>query len=98
MLQGGNQYWMLSKQGEVRRDDACLDFTGREVVLFSCHGGGGNQDWSYNHDSSSLKHSVSKKCLTLSEKRDQLLMQACEQDNQRQRWKFQNYNASLALS
>ncbi|WAQ94377.1 GALT5-like protein [Mya arenaria] len=28
--QGGNQYWMLSKNGEIRRDDGCLDFSGGE--------------------------------------------------------------------
>nr|KAG5704807.1 hypothetical protein BaRGS_015190 [Batillaria attramentaria] len=27
--QGGNQYWMLSKSGEIRRDDGCLDYSGR---------------------------------------------------------------------
>ena len=29
--QGGNQYWLLSKKGELRRDDACLDFGGKDV-------------------------------------------------------------------
>ena len=41
---------MLSKEGEIRRDDACLDFAGRDVILFTCHGGKGNQEWSYDHD------------------------------------------------
>ena len=29
--QGGNQYWLLSKKGELRRDEACLDYGGKEV-------------------------------------------------------------------
>ena len=29
--QGGNQYWMLSKEGEIRRDEACFDYSGKEV-------------------------------------------------------------------
>lgn len=37
------QYWMLSKAGEIRRDEACLDFSGTEVVLYPCHGSKGNQ-------------------------------------------------------
>lgn len=41
--QGGNQYWLWSKQGEIRRDDSCLDFTGSEVILYPCHGARGNQ-------------------------------------------------------
>ena len=44
--QGGNQYWLLSKEGELRRDEACLDFGGEEVrgaisvshiISISCH-------------------------------------------------------------
>ena len=31
--QGGNQYWLLSKEGELRRDEACLDFGGEEVIM-----------------------------------------------------------------
>ena len=34
---------MLSKAGEIRRDEACLDFAGVDVVLYPCHGGKGNQ-------------------------------------------------------
>lgn len=34
---------MLSKTGEIRRDGACLDYAGKDVVLFSCHGSKGNQ-------------------------------------------------------
>lgn len=46
--QGGNQYWMLSKMGEVRRDDGCLDFSGgSDVIIYPCHGQKGNQEWVY---------------------------------------------------
>lgn len=34
---------MLSKAGEIRRDEACLDYSGNEVVLYPCHGSKGNQ-------------------------------------------------------
>ena len=39
--QGGNQYWMLSKTGEIRRDEACLDYAGSDVILYPCHGSKG---------------------------------------------------------
>lgn len=46
--QGGNQYWMLSKAGEIRRDDGCLDYSGgAEVIIYPCHGQKGNQEWNY---------------------------------------------------
>ena len=41
IFQGGNQYWMLSKTGEIRRDEACLDYAGSEVILYPCHGSKG---------------------------------------------------------
>lgn len=34
---------MLSKTGEIRRDEACLDYSGSDVVLYPCHGSKGNQ-------------------------------------------------------
>ena len=40
--QGGNQYWMLSKTGEIRRDESCLDYAGADVILYPCHGSKGN--------------------------------------------------------
>ena len=39
--QGGNQYWMFSKTGEIRRDEACLDYAGTDVILYPCHGSKG---------------------------------------------------------
>lgn len=42
------QYWMLSKIGEIRRDESCLDYAGLDVILYPCHGSKGNQYWSYN--------------------------------------------------
>ena len=42
------QYWMLSKTGEIRRDESCLDYSGTDVILYPCHGSKGNQQWTYN--------------------------------------------------
>ncbi|MCP9258749.1 Polypeptide N-acetylgalactosaminyltransferase 5 [Dirofilaria immitis] len=44
---GGNQYWMLSKDGEIRRDDSCIDYAGTDVMVYPCHGMKGNQEWKY---------------------------------------------------
>ena len=40
---------MLSKTGEIRRDEACLDYAGSDVILYPCHGSKGNQFWTYDH-------------------------------------------------
>lgn len=34
---------MFSKAGEIRRDEACLDFSGTDIILYPCHGSKGNQ-------------------------------------------------------
>lgn len=39
---------MLSKEGEIRRDEACMDYAGSDVILYPCHGSKGNQYWEYN--------------------------------------------------
>lgn len=39
---------MLSKAGEIRRDEACLDYSGGDVVLYPCHGSKGNQVYFFN--------------------------------------------------
>lgn len=41
---------MLSKDGEIRRDESCVDFAGKDVMIFPCHGMKGNQEWRYDHE------------------------------------------------
>jgi len=96
--QGGNQYWMFSKTGEIRRDDACLDYAGgvQNIILFSCHGGKGNQNWEYHHDTQTIRHPNTHKCLTLAENKEKLLMEKCDSNEERQRWRFGSYNSTLA--
>jgi len=38
----------MSDAGEIRRDEACIDYTGSGTVnMYMCHGQGGNQKWQY---------------------------------------------------
>jgi len=92
--QGGNQYWMLSKTGEIRRDESCLDYAGAGVILYPCHGSKGNQYWIYEHETETLKHGSSKLCLTISKTKDKLTMESCVDGNVRQRWRYQNFDQS----
>jgi len=90
--QGGNQYWMLSKNGEIRRDEACLDYAGSQIILYPCHGSKGNQLWVYNDKTQTLKHGSSHRCLAITSSRDELVMEQCDQFERRQKWKFGKYN------
>ncbi|XP_025410647.1 putative polypeptide N-acetylgalactosaminyltransferase 9 isoform X2 [Sipha flava] len=94
--QGGNQYWMLSKIGEIRRDESCLDYAGLDVILYPCHGSKGNQYWSYDPHSKQLRHGSSRKCLAINDTKDKLLMEECDVTLPKQMWQFENYNATLA--
>ncbi|XP_059086114.1 putative polypeptide N-acetylgalactosaminyltransferase 9 isoform X1 [Tigriopus californicus] len=93
---GGNQYWMLSKEGEIRRDEACLDYAGSEVILYPCHGSKGNQFWEYNHQTQTMRHGSSRKCLAIGPNKDKLLMEICDPTEKRQRWKFGSWNSEKA--
>ncbi|XP_056008170.1 polypeptide N-acetylgalactosaminyltransferase 5-like isoform X1 [Ostrea edulis] len=75
--QGGNQYWMLSKNGEIRRDDGCLDYSGGEsVIVYPCHGQKGNQEWQYREDNS-IYHANTQKCMEVSVDGQKLTMKTC---------------------
>lgn len=93
--QGGNQYWLWSKNGEIRRDEECLDFNGQEVILYPCHGARGNQWWVYDPHSQMLKHAVSNKCLTVDNNKQKLLMEPCQDSNTRLKWAVQNFKEEL---
>jgi polypeptide N-acetylgalactosaminyltransferase len=94
--QGGNQYWMYSKDGEIRRDESCVDFAGKDVMIFPCHGMKGNQEWKYNHKLHQLLHVVTGKCLEMSKDGARLQMSPCDTENIYQNWTFKDYNESKA--
>jgi polypeptide N-acetylgalactosaminyltransferase len=95
-LQGGNQYWMYSKDGEIRRDESCVDFAGKDVMIFPCHGMKGNQEWKYNHKNHQLLHVVTGKCLEMTKDGARLLMSPCDSENAYQNWTFKDYNEDKA--
>lgn len=90
--QGGNQFWMLSKTGEIRRDDVCLDYAGKDVVLYQCHGSKGNQQWIYNPQTHRIEHGSSGRCMGISDDRQKVTMESCNSDSERLHWRFDNYN------
>lgn len=84
--QGGNQFWLMSPGGEIRRDTKCWD-VGPEpghVTLLDCHGSKGNQYFIYTPDDE-IKHG--ERCLEISEDKKSLLIAYCDQ-SAKQKWKF----------
>lgn len=84
--QGGNQYWLLSLEGEIRRDEGCMDWTGKgDVTMYKCHGMHGNQQWMYTPDGL-LVHKLTSKCISTSADGQSLLMVACQASDDHQVW------------
>jgi len=96
--QGGNQYWMLSKMSEMRRDEKCLDYAGGasqlgvkdRIMVFTCHGQGGNQKWKMN-ESNLIQHE-SGFCIEMLEDKASIVMQRCDAKNPRQVWRWKSRN------
>ncbi|CAK9300062.1 unnamed protein product [Gordionus sp. m RMFG-2023] len=95
--QGGNQYWMLSKDGEIRRDDMCLDYAGKSPVLFDCHSQKGNQYWVYNPIKKSIEHVNSKLCLEMNLDGIRLAMEKCN-NSPHQQWDLEKYKIGNKIS
>ncbi|XP_057380465.1 putative polypeptide N-acetylgalactosaminyltransferase 9 isoform X3 [Daphnia carinata] len=95
--QGGNQFWLYSKTGEIRRDEACLDYAGSDVILYPCHGAKGNQYWEYDPETNFVQHGSSKNCLAISEDKKKITVEKCSEDNPRVKWKFEKFEATKKL-
>ncbi|XP_074659676.1 polypeptide N-acetylgalactosaminyltransferase 5-like [Tubulanus polymorphus] len=83
--QGGNQFWLLSKNGEIRRDEKCVDLSEKGLLIFICHGTKGNQEWNYRQDQR-LEHVATGKCLEMGDDKNVLLANKCDESNDRQVW------------
>ncbi len=86
---------MLSKNGEIRRDEHCFDYAlGRsgkgqpdKIFTYNCHSQGGNQHWQVN-DLGQIVHD-SGLCIEMDASRVKIYMQECDANNERQIWKWQ---------
>lgn len=88
----GNQYFLMSKTFEIRREDKCLDYAGGQgelkkpakILSISCHSMQGNQMWTYENDV--LRH-ASGFCIELSSTNDkEIYMNTCDPTNPNQKW------------
>ncbi|CAL1274073.1 unnamed protein product [Larinioides sclopetarius] len=87
---GLGEYWMFSNEGEIKRDEACLDYSGGDVILYPCHGAGGNQMWIYDPNLHTIQQTSSRKCMELAPDKQSVLMALCS-GSPRQKWLVQNY-------
>ena len=55
----------------------------------------GNQYWQYEHETHTLRHGASRRCLAINSKKDKLVMEECNTKGARLRWEVQNYNQTV---
>ncbi|KAI3388253.1 hypothetical protein SNEBB_000694 [Seison nebaliae] len=92
---GGNQFWMLSKDGEIRRDEGCIDYAGGsnekgkkdKVIVYTCHSMKGNQHWEYRNNGL-LYHPASQLCLEMTNDQRHIQMNDCNEMERRQHFSW----------
>ncbi|KAH8850307.1 polypeptide N-acetylgalactosaminyltransferase 9 [Schistosoma japonicum] len=84
--QGGNQFWLLSSENEIRRDDYCFDsgIQKYSIGLYHCHGSHGNQEFTYEKDDT-IRHQG--QCLEVDIKNSSVRFAECS-GSLKQKWKF----------
>jgi polypeptide N-acetylgalactosaminyltransferase len=91
---------MMSKTGEIRRDEMCLDFSSQKnslrkkdkLITYSCHGSEGNQKWYF--ENGLLRHD-SGNCIEIDPADKKLFMNECDIRNGHQIWKWKKYEITL---
>jgi len=97
--QNGNQFFVLSKRGEIIfNDESCLDYSldnkDNYVQLWNCHGLAGNQEWQHHKEKGYIKHVITSKCLVIVHN-GYLSVEKCNENDKAQKWKFKFYNTKI---
>ncbi|XP_015926191.1 putative polypeptide N-acetylgalactosaminyltransferase 10 [Parasteatoda tepidariorum] len=96
--QGGEQQFELTWHRDIRpkKRTVCFDVSSSDdhapVVLWSCHGMQGNQEWKYDYVKMHLFHPVSNHCLDCDSERKEIFMSPCDDKILTQKWRFQTFN------
>ncbi|GFY54643.1 putative polypeptide N-acetylgalactosaminyltransferase 10 [Trichonephila inaurata madagascariensis] len=96
--QGGEQQFELTWHRDIRpkKRTVCFDVSTSDnhapVVLWSCHGMQGNQEWKYEYEKLQLYHPISGHCLDCDIERKEIFMSPCDTKIVTQKWRFQTFN------
>ncbi|XP_070567014.1 polypeptide N-acetylgalactosaminyltransferase 5-like [Ptychodera flava] len=92
---GGNEYFELTRDGEIRNDELCIqpDLTGRYVILNDCASPGKRvpaiQKWKYQDGE--IYHPIRKRCMYAksARRRSEVQLAQCNGNDPRQSWVFE---------
>jgi len=95
----GEQGFSLTWRKDIRpssRKKICLDVSSYEaqapVLLFDCHGQGGNQAWRYDTEHHWLVHGGNPRCLDCNPGTSELFVAKCDTKSKTQKWKVETIN------
>ncbi|XP_045137958.1 putative polypeptide N-acetylgalactosaminyltransferase 10 isoform X1 [Portunus trituberculatus] len=95
---GGEQEMHLTWHQDIRpgRRSICWDVSSGDpqapVLLYNCHGMGGNQLWKYDPTQQWLVHGGNPRCLDTNPDNKELFVSACDPTKNTQRWKFEKFD------
>lgn len=87
------QFFALSWQRDIRikHGESCWDVSegGKApIVLFGCHGMGGNQLWQYDRQQKHVIHVHSSRCLEANFDDKSVFVNKCNRGKENQKWSF----------
>ncbi|XP_047493616.1 putative polypeptide N-acetylgalactosaminyltransferase 10 isoform X2 [Penaeus chinensis] len=96
---GGEQSFHLTWHKDIRpgKRSVCWDVSSGDaqapVLLYNCHGMGGNQMWRYDPDKKWLVHGGNPRCLDCNPGNKELFVAMCDPNRDTQKWSFEKYDA-----
>ncbi|ROT71654.1 hypothetical protein C7M84_010013 [Penaeus vannamei] len=96
---GGEQSFHLTWHKDIRpgKRSVCWDVSSGDaqapVLLYNCHGMGGNQMWKYDPDKKWLVHGGNPRCLDCNPGNKELFVAMCDPSRDTQKWSFEKYDA-----
>lgn len=78
----------MSKIGEIKKSDFCLENTKVGLQLNHCHGQQGNQFWEFNDETRHLMNNGN--CMVVNKTGTNIFMEACNSQNVLQQWLIEN--------
>jgi len=95
----GEQRFALTWRKDIRpqkRQKVCWDVSSYEahspVIMFECHGQGGNQFWKYDQKNQWLVHGGNPRCLDCNPGTKELYVSKCDKKSPTQKWQVENIN------